>query len=87
MSSRRLRRQIKLAIGLIIACTYTLLYIRVPVNVPVQYERWEQVARDTVRKTWAAKGVHEVLNSTLGVSAASSHQPVAETSLTCLSCG
>ncbi len=69
MSARSLRRRLKVAICLAVACACAfLLYAKVPVEVPLQYEKWEKVARERVHKTLSAKGVRDVSNATLGVS-------------------
>jgi len=65
----------RLGLVCVIGLIYLFLYKTIPVEVPVQvpYEKWESAAgaaRDKVRKTWNAKGVQDILNSTLGASLA-----------------
>ena len=67
MAARSLRRRLRTAVCLILACACAFFYLKMPASVPVQYEKWEKVAREQVRKTLNAKGVHDVSNSTLGV--------------------
>ena len=69
-----LQRWTKLSLVLVVGLVYLFLYKTIPVEVqvPVPYERWESAAgaaREKVRKTWNAKGVQDILNSTLGVCA------------------
>ena len=67
-----LQRWAKLGLLFVVGLVYLFLYKSIPVEAPVQgqYEKWESAAgaaREKVRKTWNAKGVQDILNSTLGV--------------------
>lgn len=45
---------------------YVLVYKGVQ-DVPLDYERLSRVAKDKVKKTWNARDLEDVFNSTLGV--------------------
>jgi hypothetical protein len=68
----RIRRWLKLAalVAVVLFCFFRV-HRSGSNEAPASYEKLEQAAgaaRDKVRKTWNAKGIHDTANSTLGVS-------------------